>query len=453
MPSESSFDPPRPGRIIVPGAEPEPQAAPRIVLPPGVSREEEAGDIPEFPRLRPLVLMPFSDGQRELLLVNDPLGVIEGQPVLGIESLALLELLDGSVSINDLTAALMRESKDLRVAGMVKDFIGQLDRLLMLESPRFEAAWNALRATYHPLEIRPAAHEGRSYPADPAELKRTLDGHFAEAERLRAEAQQPAAAATAVPRALLAPHLDPRRAGATIARTYLELGTEGPPLRVIVFGTGHSLMGDPVAFTRKHFETPLGRMTCDTEFVDALAGRFGDSAYRSEIVHRDEHSIEFQVLYLQHRLGDRKVKIVPILCGGFHALLDTGRTPDEEPMMSALVAAVRETEQQLGGTTVYVAGIDLSHVGPRFGDPPLDERTRQEIDDRDHEAIAAAEVGDAGRWFRAIAEHDDSTRICGFAPTWAMLRTAEPGAGRLLRYEQSDEKDGSTVTIAAMVWP
>jgi AmmeMemoRadiSam system protein B len=453
MPSESSFDPPRPGRIIMPGAEPEPSATPRIVLPPGVSREEEATDIPEYPRLRPLVLMPFSDGQRELLLVNDPLGVIEGQPVLGIESLALLELLDGSVSINDLTAALMRESKDLRVAGMVKDFVSQLDRLLMLESPRFEAAWKAMREAYHPLEVRPAAHEGRSYPADPEALRQTLDGHFAEAERLRAEAQQPVASATAVPRAVLAPHLDPRRAGATIARTYLELVTEGPPLRVIVFGTGHSLLGDPLALTRKHFETPLGRMSCDTEFVDAVAERLGESAYRSEIVHRDEHSIEFQVLYLQHRLRDRPVKIVPILCGGFHALLDSGRTPDEDSAMSALVSAVREAEQQLGGATVYLAGVDLSHVGPRFGDPPLDERTRKEIDDRDHEAIAAAEAGDAARWFRAIAEHDDSTRICGFAPTWAMLRAAEPGPGRLLRYQQSDEKDGSTVSIAAMVWP
>ena len=27
------------------------------------------------------------------------------------------------------------------------------------------------------------------------------------------------------------------------------------------------------------------------------------------------------------------------------------------------------------------------------------------------------------------------------------------GAGRLLRYEPSDEPDGTVVTIAAMVWP
>src|SRR5262245_57567884 len=88
----------RPGRIIVPGAEPEaaaekprivapgdaepepPAERPRIVLPPGVARETEE-DVPERPRLRPLVLVPVSDGNREALLVTDPLGVVRGQPV------------------------------------------------------------------------------------------------------------------------------------------------------------------------------------------------------------------------------------------------------------------------------------------------------------------------------------------------------------------------------------
>jgi len=93
---------PRPSRIIVPGVESEPAGdagAPRIVLPPGVARpaQDAADELPEYPRLRPLILMPINDGERELLLVTDPLGVIPGQPVLSLESLALLQLLDGSV--------------------------------------------------------------------------------------------------------------------------------------------------------------------------------------------------------------------------------------------------------------------------------------------------------------------------------------------------------------------
>ena len=58
-----------------------------------------------------------------------------------------------------------------------------------------------------------------------------------------------------------------------------------------------------------------------------------------------------------------------------------------------------------------------------------------------------------GNIFRRIAAHDDQSRICGLAPTYALLRCAEPGAGRLLRYEQSEEPGGSLVSIGSMVWP
>jgi AmmeMemoRadiSam system protein B len=448
-------EPASPPRIILPGGEPashEESDAPRpsIVLPPGVEAPE---DVPEYPRLRPLVLLPVRDGTRELLLVSDPMGVVLGQPVLSIETLPILQLLDGTTALSDITAAIMRESKDLRVAGAVRDFIAQLDQMLLLDSPRFQRALQAMRDAYHPLEIRPAALEDRSYPGDRAELEKELDAHFTAGVAMRDTVSQPTAAPTAVPRAIMAPHLDPRRAGAVIARAYLELGAEpAAPLRVVVFGTGHSLMGDLFALTRKHFQTPLGKATCDTAFVDRVAAPLGEFAYRGELAHREEHSIEFQVLYLQHRLRGRVFTIVPILCGGFHALLDDQLTPRESPEFETLIDAVREAESALGGTTLYVAGIDLSHVGPRFGDPPIDARVKQETEVVDRAVLDAALAGDADGWFNVIAAQDDRTRICGFAPTYAMLRCSELRNGRLLRYEQSDDPDGSMVSVAAAVW-
>jgi len=460
MPTDRPEEPSRPPRIIVPGAETTaPEGAPRIVLPPGASLEP-GDDLPEYPRLRPLVIVPVVDQERELLLVSDPLGVIPGQPVLGMGALALLQLLDGSASVNDITAAVMRDSKDLRVGNVVRDFIRQLDELLMLDSPRFHEAYRKLRDEYHPLEIRPAALEGHAYPAAAPELKSFLDENFLQAVALRDAAKEKVAAADAVPRALLVPHLDPRRAGVTMARAYLEIGAEPKvPLRVVVLGTGHTLTGDRFALTRKHFQTPLGKLECDTAFVDTLAAALGDEAYHGELAHRDEHSIEFQVLYLQRRLGARRVRIVPILCGGFHELLDEGRTPGQDEPTERFVAALRAAEKWHGGATVYVGAIDLSHVGPRFAprEGKLDARTRKEVEQQDRAALDAAARGEADGWFAAIAEHDDSTRICGLAPTYLLLRAAAGeaglGPGRLLRYQQSDEADGSMVSTAAMVWP
>lgn len=458
---------PKPGRIILPGQEPAPASAPhrdaggaddapgaqgsRIILPPGVAREETQ-DVPEFPRLRPLMLMPMRDGERDLLVVNDPLGVIPGQPVLAIEALGLMQLFDGRTSITDITAALMRENNDIRMGTMVRDFVAQLDELLMLESPRFEQAHQALRDEYHPLEVRHAVFAGRSYPAEPEQLKQYLEVQFAAAaERAPVDG---VAAAPDRPRAVLVPHLDPRRAGATIAQGILPLGDRaGEPLRVVVLGTGHSLFDDLYALTRKHFDTPLGRVPTDTAFVDALAARIGPEAWRGELAHREEHSIEFAALYLRHRLGER-VKIVPILVGGFHHLVEDGLTPDSDPGFQKLMSALRETLAEQPGETVLLASVDFSHVGPRFGDPSVDERTGDEVEKIDREAIAAARKGDASEWFSTIAAHQDSTRICGFAPTFVMLDLLQPHppAGRLLHYEKSAEPDTTFVSVAAMAW-
>ena len=459
--------PARPSRLIIPGAEPEPAEKPRIILPPGASVETH-DDLPEYPRLRPVQLTPVRDGDRELLVVTDPLGIVRGQPVLGFETIALLQLMDGATSLTDIQALVMQESKDLRIGNIVREFIAKLDDLLLLHSPKFEAALAQAQAEWHPLEVRPAALEGVCYPAEREPLEHYLDEQFAYAATLGVEAGEPgpaagagapapgASAAGTLPRALLAPHLDPRREGHVIARAYAEVGRGGAtqaPLRVVVFGTGHNLGDEYVALTRKRFETPLGQVACDTAFVDRVAAELGEHAYRRELVHRDEHSIEFQVIYLQRRLGARPWTLVPILCGGFHRLLDERKTPRDEPVIETLIRAVREAEAELGGPTLYVAGVDFSHVGPRFGDAKLDEQATELVRKTDEQAIAAAASGDADAWFGTIADVDDVTRICGFAPAYCMLRAATPGVGRPLAYAASPEPDGTVVTVAAMAWP
>ncbi len=445
--------PARPSRLIVPGSEREPSEKPRIILPPGASVETH-DDLPEYPRLRPVQIAPVRDGDRDLLVISDPLGITPGQPVLGFETLAILQLLDGSTSLTDIQALVMQESKDLRVGNIVREFIAKLDEMLLLHSPRFEAALAVVQQEWHALEVRPAALDGVCYPDERQALESFVDEQFALAEQGMATAGESPAAPAALPRAILSPHLDPRREGHVMARAYLELGAEVEmPLRVVVFGTGHQLADDFVALTRKRFETPFGQVACDTEFVDRVAARLGASAYRRELAHREEHSIEFQLMYLQRRLRHRAFTLVPILCGAFHQLLDDRRGPREEPVIETLIAAVRDTEQELGGRTLYVAGVDFSHMGPRFGDPPLDEEALERVRATDEQVIAAAASGKSDAWFESIARGEDATRICGFGPTYCMLRCAEPGPGRTLAYAESPEPDGSVVTVAAMVWP
>jgi AmmeMemoRadiSam system protein B len=114
---------------------------------------------------------------------------------------------------------------------------------------------------------------------------------------------------------------------------------------------------------------------------------------------------------------------------------------------------VRDTIREQGGATVVVAAVDLSHVGTRFGDPAVDERTLSEVGEFDRVLVERARRGDAEGWHAKIAEGDDATRVCGWGATYAALRIAEPGEGRTLRYDQSREDDGSMVSVATIAWP
>jgi hypothetical protein len=169
------------------------------------------------------------------------------------------------------------------------------------------------------------------------------------------------------------------------------------------------------------------------------------------LAHRGEHSIEFQAVFLRHRLpAGNPVRIVPILCGSLHRFVEDRRSPSQEAEIEAFVAALRDAVADLGGRTAVVASADLAHVGPRFGDPrPITPGQLREIADADREMLAAVEAGDAEAFFRSVARDGDRRRICGLPPIYLALRVLSGAWGRVLRYSQWPEPQG-TVTFAAV---
>jgi hypothetical protein len=221
--------------------------------------------------------------------------------------------------------------------------------------------------------------------------------------------------------------------------------------RWIVLGTVHVPIGRAFALTRKDFATPLGPAEADHAFLEALLRRAGRGYLDDEFAHRGEHSIEFQGVFLRHVTPqDRPVRIVPILCGPFHPFVQERRAPQEGGEVEAFLAALRETLQDLGGRTVVIASADLAHVGPQFGDPrPLTPRQLREVEAADRHMLRSVEAGDAPAFFEAVAGDGDRRHICGLPPIYAMLRVLEGHKGRLIRYAQWPDPNG-TVTFAAL---
>ena len=82
----------------------------------------------------------------------------------------------------------------------------------------------------------------------------------------------------------------------------------------MILGTSHYGEPDRIGLTRKPFVTPFGETIPDLETIDRLDREAGGAAAMEDYCHAVEHSIEFQVVFLQHLFGPR-IRIVPVLCG------------------------------------------------------------------------------------------------------------------------------------------
>jgi hypothetical protein len=221
----------------------------------------------------------------------------------------------------------------------------------------------------------------------------------------------------------------------------------------VLFGTSHAPMREPFALCRKAFATPLGDAEADLEAIDELAAcADGFDPYADQFNHKREHSIEFQAVFLKHARGDRPLRIVPVLAG-LGTQQATGEDPERDARVTRFLDGVRALVERRPGKVVVVAGADLAHVGPRFGDPePYDAARRTALETNDRGSLERATALDAPGFWADVAKDLDERRVCGLAPIWSLLRSLGAGVrGRVLHYEQTiDEGDGSIVSHAAV---
>jgi hypothetical protein len=254
-------------------------------------------------------------------------------------------------------------------------------------------------------------------------------------------------------RGILSPHIDFRRGGPAFAWAYRRLAEESDADLFVIFGTAHQWIRNLFSVSKKHFDTPLGVVQTDKKFVGLLGQKLAAqpggkelNLFADELAHRPEHSIEFQVIFLQHLLGEhREFKVVPILVGSFHEYIRQGRQPAETPQVRAFTAALQACVAEYPGKVCYISSGDLAHIGQRFGDekrltPAVLERQKK----FDQKLLETAGRADGAEFFRQVAEEEDRSRICGLSPTYAMLEAMKPKRGEVLTYGQAVEPDGTS---------
>jgi AmmeMemoRadiSam system protein B len=253
----------------------------------------------------------------------------------------------------------------------------------------------------------------------------------------------------------LSPHIDFQRGGSVYTWSYKELVERCQADTFVVLGVAHQYCRRRFALTCKDFETPLGLVPTDRSYVDRIASLAGRDLFDDELTHRTEHSIEFQVVFIQYLLGGRReFSIVPILVGSFHDLMERGVDPIDDPDVSRFIRALQVAESSSGKRVAYIGGIDLCHVGPEFGDPhPVDPGLQEQVRLFDDVMLDRAAACDPGGWFRTAAGVGNRYRVCGLAATYTMLHAIGPAQGRLLKYKQAlDDRRTCCVSFASMVF-
>jgi MEMO1 family protein len=396
-----------------------------------------------LPRLRfNLDFVPSADPSRPGLYIRDPYHYSDATLLVPPPLVQALECFDGMQSTLDLRSELVRITGEIQVGDLEKHLFDSLNEAGFLENDRY-LELKRLREAYFASETkRPAAFAGSAYPKDRAKLADLL------LRRIGNSQGRPETIAVA------APHASPDGAWETYRAVYQSLPpvSESVNRTFIILGTSHYGAPDRFGLTRKSFSTPFGTASTDIALVDELEKASPDAVRMEDYCHAVEHSIEFQIVFLQHLYGPA-VRILPILCGPYVKSIYEGGMPEQNDHVARFLDALANIGIREAGRVFWLLGVDMAHMGRRYGDPLRAKANLGEmvpIEQRDRQRIEKILTGDLRAYWSLVQEGHDDLKWCGASPIYTFMKVMPDARGELLDYHQWQIDPESVVTFAGL---
>jgi AmmeMemoRadiSam system protein B len=399
------------------------------------------------PLRRGLDAMPSPVKDRPGVLLRDPFGYAENVVIVPPPLVPFLRFFDGGHEVGDLAAALHRATGQLGAGEYARGLAESLAGSGFLEDEELDRRRAARHRAFAEAPRREASHAGAAYPEDAAELGLALDDCLRDAGP---EEVPPPRGVFAV----VAPHVSLEGGWRSYASAYRVLPADGAERTIVVLGTSHYGESRRFGLTRKAYCTPLGETTVDAALVDRLAGEGGAAAAVEDYCHAVEHAIEFQVLFLQHVLGPN-IRVVPILCGPFAEATLGPERPEDDGEVARFLQALADAATDEGGRLFWVLGVDMAHIGRRYGDAHAAVAGRgplASVEVRDRRRIDAIVSGDAHGFWAQVQAGGDDLRWCGASALYTFLQATGSPRGALLRYEQWNIDPESVVSFGALAF-
>jgi len=256
---------------------------------------------PPLPRLRPdLDIMPSPVKEQPGLLLRDPFHYSDVTLVVPPVLARCLGCFDGARTELDLRAELARLTGQVAVTEPARHLVKALRDAGFLDDEVFARLRAKKHDAFAATPERAPAHAGSGYPDEAGPLGQTLTRYLANGAGKKPARAAGAKAGRAALMGIAAPHVSPEGGIASYAAAYRGLPADLGERTFVILGTSHYGEPDRFGLTRKPFATPFGATRTDVALVDELAGAAGDAARVEDYCHAVEHSIEFQVVFLQH---------------------------------------------------------------------------------------------------------------------------------------------------------
>jgi AmmeMemoRadiSam system protein B len=395
-----------------------------------------------------LDFMPSPSEDHPGLFIRDPYRYSDAMLIIPPVLVECLECFDGVRTELDLRQALVRITGDLNVGEIQGHLIETLSTAGFLEDERFAHMQKERRREFAESPTREPAHAGAAYPAEPEELRATMTRYLDGAD---GAGKSPGGEKLF---GLAAPHVSPEGGWQSYRAAYGLLQPEHRDRTFVILATSHYGEAQKFGLTRKKFVTPLGETHTDERLVNWLAERGGDAVQMEDYCHSFEHTVELQLIFLQHRLGP-DVRILPILCGPFARSLYQGGSPEQDDGVRRFFEALGELGERESEKLFWVLGVDMAHMGARYQDQfsaVADEGPMAEVAARDQQRIARISASDANGFWDLVRENRDDLKWCGSSPFYTFLKTVPGARGELLRYEQWNIDERSVVSFAGMAF-
>jgi AmmeMemoRadiSam system protein B len=404
-----------------------------------------------LPRRRALDAFPVELKGEHYFVLRDTEGLLEDPMILDPFSFLVWNLLTGEAEVEDLRREISAIAEGVDVpANRILHIVERLRKSLLIESPEVDEVRRQIADRYRSARVRPARFAGRGgYASDAGALAAEIDGYYKDP---LGAGEPDRSKRGPLPRGILSPHIDFRRGGACYTHAYRPVIEAEAPATALVLGVAHLSPPSPFVLSDKAYETPLGEIEPDLDFIEAFRKRAPDGLMADEIVHRGEHSIEFQAVFLRHAHPDADLKMVPILCSSFSPV-EGGASPTTDARVEETIRALEEAVNTSGRRVLIVAGVDFAHVGPRFGDAvELDEKLVKWMTESDSRGLRHVATVDAEGFWDSVMADGNRRHVCGLTATYTALRLLRGSTGLLKRYAFAPDPAGGLVSFAAAVF-